>query len=54
MILRYDNAHERTKGHERHTRDEVETIGFPGMLPLYDRFKQEVRELSPVSWDWQE
>lgn len=52
-VLRYDNAHERTKGHERHTRDEVKTIDFPGMLALYDRFKQEVQELSPVSWDWQ-
>lgn len=33
-ILRYDNAHERVKGHERHTRDAVETIEFPGMLAL--------------------
>lgn len=53
-ILRYDNAHERTKGHERHTRDDVEIIGFPGMLALYDRFKQEAEELSPVSWGWPE
>jgi len=30
-ILRYDNAHERTKGHERHTEDDVEYIEFPGM-----------------------
>jgi len=51
-ILRYDNAHERTKGHERHTRDGVETIQFPGMLTLYDRFKREVEEQTPVSWDW--
>lgn len=36
-ILRYDNAHERTKGHERHTRDDDETIQFLGMLTLYDR-----------------
>jgi hypothetical protein len=33
-ILRYDNAHEQTKGHERHTRSEVDTIEFPGMLTL--------------------
>lgn len=31
-ILRYDNTHERTKGHERHSRDGVETVEFPGML----------------------
>ena len=53
-ILRYDNAHEQTKGHERHTRDAVEIIEFPGMLTLYDRFKREVEEMSPVSWDWPE
>jgi len=53
-ILRYDNAHERTKGHEHHTRDDVETIQFPGMLLLYDRFKREVEEMTPVSWDWSE
>jgi len=53
-ILRYDNAHERTKGHERHTRDGVEAIEFPGMLTLYERFKREAEELSPVSWEWPE
>jgi hypothetical protein len=53
-ILRYDNAHEQTKGHERHTRDSVESIDFPGMLTLYDRFKDESEELSPVSWNWPE
>jgi len=51
-ILRYDNAHERTKGHERHTRVGVERIDFPGMLALYDRFKREAEARSPVSWDW--
>ena len=51
-ILRYDNAHERTKGHERHSNDGVEYIEFPGMLALYDRFKEEVDDLSPVSWSW--
>lgn len=53
-VLRYDNAHERTKGHERHTGDEVEVIDFPGMLTLYDRFKQEAEAMTPVSWDWPE
>lgn len=51
-VLRYDNAHVRTKGHERHTHDEVEQIEFPGMLELYARFKREVEKLTPVSWDW--
>jgi hypothetical protein len=51
-ILRYDNAHERTKGHERHTGNEVEIIQFPGMLTLYDRFKRDVEAMTSVSWDW--
>lgn len=51
-ILRYDNAHEQTKGHERHTGDDVERIEFPGMLTLYDRFKREADEMTPVSWNW--
>ncbi|ELZ15702.1 toxin-antitoxin system TumE family protein [Natrinema limicola] len=53
-ILRYDNAHEQTKGHERHTRNGVEIIEFPGMLTLYDRFQRETEEMSPVSWKWSE
>jgi len=53
-IVRYDNAHEDTKGHERHTRTGVESVEFPGMLTLYERFKREVEEESPVSWDWSE
>lgn len=46
-LLRYDNAHERTKGHERHTRDGVEQIDFPGMSDLLARFQREVDERSP-------
>ncbi|AXG07849.1 hypothetical protein DU500_16225 [Haloplanus rubicundus] len=53
-VLRYDNAHERTKGHERHLGDDVESIEFPGMLSLYDRFTREATELCPVSWNWPE
>jgi len=53
-LLRYDNAHERTKGHERHTRDGVDTVEFPGMLALYERFKREAEQVTPVSWDWPE
>lgn len=51
-LLRYDNAHERTKGHERHIKEGVEVIDFPGMLRLYDRFTREVDDRSPVSWNW--
>lgn len=43
-VLRYDNAHELSKGHERHTADGVEIIDFPGMEELYDRFLREVDE----------
>lgn len=51
-ILRYDDAHERSKGHERHTAEGVEVIEFPGLLPLYERFTREAEDLSSVSWDW--
>jgi len=43
----YDNAHERTKGHERHTEDEIEEIAFPGMADLLARFQREVEALPP-------
>ena len=46
-LLRYDNAHERTKGHERHTPEGVETITFPGMFELLEQFQTEVDELPP-------
>lgn len=46
-LLRYDNAHERTKGHERHTPDGTEEIEFPGMYELLDRFHREVDNLPP-------
>lgn len=51
-VLRYDNAHERTKGHERHTRNEVEYVEFPGMLELYDRFKNEAEAMTSDDWGW--
>lgn len=44
-ILRYDNAHERTQGHDRHTTDGVEEIEFPGMSALIQRFRTERKEL---------
>ncbi|MEF8800395.1 MAG: DUF6516 family protein [Halolamina sp.] len=43
-ILRYDNSHEETKGHERHTADEVEEIEFPGMVELVEQFESEITE----------
>lgn len=42
-ILRYDNAHEKTKGHEMHTDDDVEAVDFPGMTALYEQFLEVVR-----------
>lgn len=37
-LLRYDNAHESTKGHERHAGDDQTAVEFPGMEPLLVRF----------------
>lgn len=41
-LLRYDNAHERTKGHELHTPAGDYEIEFPGMGVLLVRFRTEV------------
>lgn len=43
-ILRYDNSHADTKGHERHTADGVdESYEFPGEFrTLLQRFRTEV------------
>lgn len=46
-LLRYDNAHERTKGHERHTPGGVEKIEFPGMSDLLTRFHREIDDFPP-------
>jgi hypothetical protein len=44
-ILRCDNSHAETKGHERHTADDVETYEYPGdYVTLLDRFREEVEE----------
>jgi hypothetical protein len=43
-LLRYDNAHSETKGHERHTPQGTETIDFPGWRPLLQRFRNEVMQ----------
>jgi len=39
-IRRYDNAHERTKGHELHLAPDPEptVVEFPGIEDLYERF----------------
>lgn len=52
-LLRYDNAHERSKGHERHTKRDVERIEFPGMETLYRRFKREIESMAPRQSDTQ-
>ena len=41
-ILRYDNAHGETKGHERHTPEGTESIDFEGWRPLLEQFREEV------------
>jgi hypothetical protein len=43
-ILRYDNENETPGRHERHSEEGVETIEFPGMMTLRDRFIQEVED----------
>jgi hypothetical protein len=43
-VVRYDNSHELSKGHERHTTDGVEIIDFPGMKDLQERFDREISE----------
>ncbi|WP_253736320.1 toxin-antitoxin system TumE family protein [Halohasta salina] len=43
-IRRYDNSHADTKGHERHVAPdpEPESIEFPGMVALWNRFWSEI------------
>jgi hypothetical protein len=44
-IIRYDNFpdHPGASRHHKHTEDgSVEDVEFPGLFPLYHRFKQEV------------
>lgn len=40
-ILRYDNAHERSKGHERHLCGSAEEVDFPGMFVRLIVFENE-------------
>lgn len=46
-LLRYDNAHEQHKGHERHAPDGTAAIEFPGMVELIQQFESEIEELPP-------
>lgn len=50
-IRRYDNAHERTKGHECHTAapDAPDRIDFPGIVALYERFWDEIPKSRPTT-----
>lgn len=43
-IRRYDNSHEDTKGHELHAAPDpkAQSIEFPGMVELWDRFWNEI------------
>lgn len=49
-IRRYDNSHERTKGHELHVAPDPEPMGieFPGMVELWNRFWNEIPKSEPV------
>jgi hypothetical protein len=38
-VLRYDNSH---GVHERHTRETLDEIEYPGLATLYRRFRDEV------------
>jgi hypothetical protein len=42
VILRYDNENETPGRHERHTSESVESIDFPGMMALRDRFMNNI------------
>lgn len=48
-ILRYDNAHEHTKGHELHRAPdpEPEQIEFPGIVDIYTQFWEQVPKPQP-------
>lgn len=46
-LLRYDNAHEATKGHEKHTGAAETRVDFPGLGPLLVKFYSE----ADVYWD---
>lgn len=44
-ILRYDNENQTAGRHERHTADSIDSVEFPGMVTLRDRFIEEIGEI---------
>lgn len=44
-IVRYDNSHERSKGHERHIGDRIAVIEFTSMTDVLQRFYRDVDEM---------
>jgi len=46
-VLRYDNHHADTKGHERHDGQTTESIAFPGYEALLEQFYTEVIQHEP-------
>jgi len=44
-ILRYDNENRTPGRHERHTRESVEKIEFPGMMNRREQFLDKIEEL---------
>jgi len=44
VILRYDSENRTPGRHERHTPGGIETIEFPGMMELRDRFLNEIQD----------
>lgn len=51
-LIRYDNAHEATKGHELHTTAAEYEVEFPGMWVLLARFYAEANAVwSIVGYD---
>jgi len=43
--VRYDNSHERNKGHERHVGDNTEEIEFTSMDDVLRRFYEDVERM---------
>jgi hypothetical protein len=41
-LVRYDNSHERSKGHERHEGDSTEEVEFTSMDGILRRFYRDV------------
>lgn len=44
-IVRYDNSHEKQRGHDRHVGDRTESVEFTTMQEIYRRFLEDVEKL---------